>query len=118
TDDHARNHAGFWDGEHLTLTPAYDICPQSRTGNLASQAMLIVGDNRMSALAACLEAAPNFQLSGDAAKDIIDLQIGTIRDGWDDICKEAELSEVERNLFSRRMFLNDSIFEGTAEDLW
>ncbi|MXY64014.1 MAG: type II toxin-antitoxin system HipA family toxin [Gammaproteobacteria bacterium] len=118
TDDHARNHAAFWDGEHLTLTPAYDICPQSRTGNLASQAMLIVGDNRMSALAACLEAAPNFQLSGDAAKDIIDLQIGTIRDGWDDICKEAELSEVERNLFSRRMFLNDSIFEGTAEDLW
>ncbi len=118
TDDHARNHAGFWDGEYLTLTPAYDICPQSRTGNLASQAMLIVGDNRMSALAACLEAAPNFQLSGDAAKDLIDLQIGTIRDGWDDICKEAELSEVERNLFSRRMFLNDSIFEGTAENLW
>ena len=118
TDDHARNHAGFWDGEHLTLTPAYDICPQSRTGNLASQAMLIVGDNRMSALAACLEAAPNFQLSGDAAKDLIDRQIGTIRDGWDDICKEAELTEVERNLFSRRMFLNDSIFEGTAEDLW
>jgi serine/threonine-protein kinase HipA len=20
TDDHARNHAGFWDGKHLTLT--------------------------------------------------------------------------------------------------
>ncbi len=118
TDDHARNHAGFWDGEHLTLTPAYDICPQSRTGNLASQAMLIVGDNRMSALAACLETAPNFQLGGDAAKDLIDRQIGTIRDGWDDICKEAELTEVERNLFSRRMFLNDSIFEGTAENLW
>ncbi len=118
TDDHARNHAGFWDGEYLTLTPAYDICPQSRTGNLASQAMLIVGDNRMSALAACLEAAPNFQLSGDAAKDLIDRQIGTIRDGWDDICKEAELSEVDRNLFGQRMFLNDSIFEGTAEDLW
>jgi serine/threonine-protein kinase HipA len=28
TDDHARNHAAFWDGTHLDLTPAYDLCPQ------------------------------------------------------------------------------------------
>ena len=27
------------------------------------------------------------------------------------------LTEVERNLFGRRIFLNDSIFEGTAEGL-
>ena len=118
TDDHARNHAGFWDGKHLTLTPAYDICPQSRTGNVASQAMLIVGDKRMSTLSACLEAAPSFQLSERASKDIIARQISTIRDGWDDICRDAALTEVERNLFGQRMFLNDYIFEGTAEDLW
>ena len=117
TDDHARNHAGFWDGEHLTLTPAYDICPQSRTGNVASQAMLIVGAKRMSTLSTCLEAAPNFQLSETAAKDIIARQIGTVRDGWDDICEEAELTEVERSLFGRRIFLNDSIFDGAAEGL-
>ena len=117
TDDHARNHAGFWDGEHLTLTPAYDICPQSRSGNVASQAMLIVGDNRTSTLATCLEAAPNFQLSAKAAKDIIDRQTGTIRDAWDDICEEAALTEVDRNLFGQRIFLNESIFEGTPEGL-
>ena len=117
TDDHARNHASFWDGEHLTLTPAYDICPQSRSGNVASQAMLIVGDNRMSTLATCLEAAPNFQLSEKAAKDLIARQIGTIRDGWDDICEEAALTEVERNLFGQRLFLNDFIFEGPAKGL-
>ncbi|MYF89061.1 MAG: type II toxin-antitoxin system HipA family toxin [Boseongicola sp. SB0676_bin_33] len=118
TDDHARNHAGFWDGEHLTLTPAYDICPQSRSGNAASQAMLIVGDNRTSTLATCLEAAPYFQLGEKAAKDTIARQIGTIRDALDDICEEAALTEVERNLFGRRMFLNDYLFEGTAEGLW
>jgi len=28
TDDHARNHACFWDGEFLDLTPAYDVCAQ------------------------------------------------------------------------------------------
>ena len=117
TDDHARNHAGFWDGEHLTLTPAYDICPQSRTGNVASQAMLIVGDDRTSTLETCLAAAPNFQLSENAAKDIIARQIDTIRDGWDDICEEAALTDVERNLFGQRIFLNDFVFEGTAESL-
>ena len=117
TDDHARNHAGFWDGEHLTLTPAYDICPQSRTGNVASQAMLIVGDDRMSTLATCLVAAPNFHLNEKAATDIIALQISTIRDEWDDICEEAELTVVERNLFGQRIFLNDFIFEGTSEGL-
>ena len=117
TDDHARNHAAFWDGEHLSLTPAYDICPQSRTGNVASQAMLIVGDNRMSTLGTCLEAAPNFQLGETAANDVVARQIGAIRDGWDDICREAELTEVERNLFGQRIFLNDFIFEGAPQGL-
>ena len=117
TDDHARNHAAFWDGEHLTLTPAYDICPQSRAGNVASQAMLIVGDNRTSTLAACLEAAPHFQLGDKAAKDIITQQIGTIRAQWDDISEQAALTEVERNLFGQRIFLNDFIFEGAPEGL-
>ncbi|MDE0240084.1 MAG: HipA domain-containing protein [bacterium] len=118
TDDHARNHASFWDGKRLTLTPAYDICPQSRSGNVANQAMLIVGDNRTSTLATCLEAAPSFQLAEKAAKDIIDRQIGTIRDAWDDICEEAALTVVERNLFGQRIFLNGYIFEGTPEGLW
>ena len=118
TDDHARNHAGFWDGEHLALTPAYDICPQRRSGNVASQAMLIVGDNRTSTLATCLEAAPSFQLSGRVAKDIIARQISAIRDGWDDVCREAALTEVERNMFGQRIFLNDYIFEGTSEGPW
>ena len=117
TDDHARNHAGFWDGERLALTPAYDICPQSRSGNAASQAMLIVGDNRASTLAACLEAAPNFQLGRKAAKDVVARQIGAIRDAWDDVCEEAALTDVERNLFGQRMFLNDYIFEGAAKSL-
>ena len=117
TDDHARNHAGFWDGEQLTLTPAYDICPQSRIGNAASQAMLIVGDNRASTLAACIEAAPSFQLNEEEAKDIMARQIAVVREEWDDICEEAALTEVERKLFGHRLFLNDYVFEGAAESL-
>jgi hypothetical protein len=40
--------------------------------------------------------------------------IGTIRDARDDTCKEAELTEVERNVFGQRMFLNPFVFEGAT----
>jgi serine/threonine-protein kinase HipA len=38
-DDHARNHAAFWDGTHLELTPAYDLAPGQRSGDTFEQAM-------------------------------------------------------------------------------
>jgi serine/threonine-protein kinase HipA len=112
TDDHARNHAAFWNGKSLSLTPAYDICPQARNGREASQAMLINGDRRLSQVALCLEAAPAFLLSEAEATAIIVGQIETIRDHWDAVCKEASLSAVDKQLFWRRQFLNPYAFEG------
>ena len=106
TDDHARNHAAFWDGKDMNLTPAYDICPQGRSGNEASQAMLIIGDNRSSKLTTCLAAAHHFLLSEDQAKAIFEKQKDIINDKWDAICKEAELSEVDKRLLWGRQFLN------------
>ncbi|MDP5063208.1 MAG: type II toxin-antitoxin system HipA family toxin [Haliea sp.] len=117
TDDHARNHAAFWDGHQLTLTPAYDLCPQSRTGNVASQAMLIVGDTRASTLATCLAAAPYFQLEAPAAIDTINRQIRTVQAMWDTVCDEAKLTPIDRNLLSQRMFLNDFVFEGAPKSI-
>ena len=32
TDDQARNHSAFWDGSPADLHSAYDICPQTRSG--------------------------------------------------------------------------------------
>lgn len=115
TDDHARNHAAFWDGKALKLTPAYDICPQNRAGNEATQAMLIIGENRMSNLAVCLKAAPKFLLDETKATAIITHQIKTLHAHWTSICDEVALSEVDRKLFWKRMFLNPFIFEGTPE---
>lgn len=106
TDDHARNHAAFWDGKTLTLTPAYDICPQGRTGNEASQAMLISGTNNLSQLKTCLEAAKNFLLSEDDAHAIFTHHIESIENNWPSVCDEAGLSEVDRSLLWRRQFLN------------
>ena len=106
TDDHASNHAAFWDGQALTLTPAYDICPQGRTGNVASQAMLIAGNNNMSQLKTCLETAHNFLLSEDDAREIFGHLTAAIETHWQSVCDEAALSEVDKNLLWQRQFLN------------
>lgn len=106
TDDHARNHAAFWNGHDLTLTPAYDICPQGRTGNEASQAMLVSGNNNLSQLKTCLETAHNFLLSAEDARAIFEELTTAIEQHWDSVCKEAELSEIDKKLLWGRQFLN------------
>ncbi len=111
TDDHARNHAAFWDGTDMSLTPAYDICPQGRSGNEASQAMLISDDNRSSKLTTCLKTAHNFLLSENDAKVIFEKQKSIITERWDDICDEAELSQIERKYLWGRQFLNPFIVQ-------
>jgi serine/threonine-protein kinase HipA len=117
TDDHARNHAAFWDGHTLRLTPAYDICPQQRAGNEATQAMLVIGDKRLSKISVCLEAAPAFQLSADAAVAIVTHQVTVILNRWKQVCDEASLSPIDRRLFWRRQFLNPFAFEGAPPDV-
>ncbi len=117
TDDHARNHSAFWDGANLSLTPAYDICPQARAGGEASQAMLIIGDERASRISLCLKAAHLFHLPKNDALSIARHQIKTIRDHWAPVCTEAKLSEVDRNLLWRRQFLNPFAFEGAPAEL-
>jgi len=117
TDDHARNHAAYWNGRELTLTPAYDICPQARAGNEATQAMLIVGDDRFSRIDTCLKAAPLFLLSHDEAVALVRRQIEVILEYWDAVCADAQLSEIERELMWRRQFLNPFAFEGAPPAL-
>lgn len=115
TDDHARNHAALWDGHDLTLTPAYDICPQGRTGGEATQAMLITGNKRLSQLTLCLKALPQFLLGADRAYAIITSQIVTIRTNWNQVCDAAGLNEVDRAFLWGRQFLNPFALQGWSE---
>ena len=117
TDDHARNHAAFWDGAKLTLTPAYDICPQNRNGREAKHAMLITGDKRTSTLATCLEAAPHFLLREKAASELIEAQIEGIHAHWQQTAEAASLSELDKGTLWRRQFLNPYAFEGAPSGL-
>ncbi len=111
TDDHARNHAAFWDGRGYRLTPAYDLSPQPRTSGEASQAILLTGRQRDSRLTTCLTAAPAFGLTTDQAHALIDAQIAVIVRSWDQVGDAAGLTIPERRLLWRRQFLNPYCLE-------
>jgi serine/threonine-protein kinase HipA len=96
----------------LQLTPAYDICPQPRHGRTASQAMRIAGTDNSSRIVTCLEAAPHFLLNEGEAIRIVEEQIDCIEKNWSEVCDEADLSEVDRNLLWRNQVLNPFVFEG------
>jgi serine/threonine-protein kinase HipA len=117
TDDHARNHAAFWNGSELSLTPAYDICPQGRSGGEATQAMLIMGEQRNSQVSLCLKAAPLFLLNLDEATELVGSQIKTIKKFWTEVSDAAALTEVDRNFMWRRQFLNAFAFVDAPEAL-
>ena len=115
TDDHARNHAALWDGEELSLTPAYDLCPQNRSGREASQGMLIVGEDRRSQLQTCMNAASIFQLAQKEALEIIEQQILAIGHNWKETCKSAHLNRTDAAFLLGRQFLNPYAFEGLGK---
>lgn len=117
TDDHARNHAAFGDGGGLALAPAYDVCPQPRTGREASQAMRIRGVERRSRLSLCLAAAHKFLLAERQALEIAKRQIAVIGRNWNAVCGEARLNDADRRLLWRRQFLNGLAFEGLEDRL-
>ena len=110
-DDHARNHAAFWDGEMLSLTPAYDLCPQVRSGGEAAQAMAIGREGqRRSQFAVCIEAAHVYHLSTAEAREIVEAQVETITREWSDAADVARLTHAERERLWGRQILNEFTF--------
>jgi serine/threonine-protein kinase HipA len=113
TDDHARNHAAFWDGSMLTMTPAYDLCPQLRSGTEANQAMAIGRDGqRASRLSVCLDAAGTYLLSRAEASDIIDRQVTIIHEEWDEAAEAVGLTAQDKRQLWQRQILNPYIHTG------
>lgn len=111
TDDHPRNHAAFWDGATLALTPAFDICPQPRSTGEAAQVMAY-GPNgeRRSRLAACVAAAGVFQLSGLEAAAIVDECTTVVLNQFDEACEAVGAGEATRDLLWGRAVANESVF--------
>jgi serine/threonine-protein kinase HipA len=111
TDDHLRNHAAFWDGQHLRLTPAFDLTPQPRSGQTANQAIALSrSGERQSQLLLCRQVAKEFKLSLKEADQIIDQVISAIKSNWKDAVEHAELSTNEAKGLMGREFLNPYIW--------
>lgn len=111
TDDHLRNHAAFWDGRRLQLTPAFDLTPQPRAGQTANQAIALTRTGeRHSQLWLCRQAASEFKLSVKEAEQIIDHVISTIKSSWKEAVDHAELSMNEAQGLMGREFLNPYIW--------
>ena len=110
-DDHARNHAAFWDGLNLTLTPAYDLVPQPRSGETAAQAMAIDrSGGRASQFSVCVNAAPIYGLSRSDGLEIIEHQVAVIEHDWAEAADAARLTVAERNQLYHRQVLNPFAF--------
>lgn len=113
TDDHARNHAAFWDGECLTLTPAYDICPHLRTVKAVTQGMIIDGaEGDYSTLKNVLSVCERFEVSHEHARSLINDMQGTIKSYWREVCEEADLLPEERDMLWGNAILNPFCLKG------
>lgn len=111
TDDHLRNHAAFWDGQRLRLTPAFDLTPQPRSVQRANQAIALTRTGeRQSQLLLCRQVATEFKLSAKEAEQIIDHVISTIKSNWKDAVDHAQLSANEAKGLMGREFLNPYIW--------
>lgn len=113
TDDHARNHAAFvlGAGDDLRLTPAYDISPQPRSGQIARHPQFGPnGNDRDSRIAALVEAAPIYHLDVAKGQEIADRLVETIRSEWVDVCDQARLTSAQRDTLMGGPILNDFAF--------
>ena len=112
TDDHARNHAGFWTGEQLQLTPAYDIDPRPRASYEANQAMAVRGTDHRANLSLTLAAAGSIGLDQGRAERIILGQVEAIRDLFDEMAREVDLTPADYTALRNRAFLREFAFDG------
>jgi serine/threonine-protein kinase HipA len=99
-DDHARNHAAFWDGRNLELTPAYDLLPHLRTSHEVRQAMDIGrapssdrNGERASTRSTCIRAAHEYDLNPSEAAEIFDRQVDVITEQWHEVAEEVWLTK-------------------------
>ena len=109
-DDHARNHAFFWDGTRYQLTPAYDICPMLRFGLTANQAMIMGKQGRSSTLKNALSEAGLFGLTKEDAIFIKRELVDKIETHWAEASDYAELTKVQSDLLRRATVLSPGIF--------
>lgn len=111
TDDHARNHALFWDGHFVRLTPAYDLCVIPRNSLEFSLAMEVGEKGKRATLGNALSDCGRFGLSKEEASEMADGMEETIREHWQAVCDEAKITSQLADQLWERVVLSPVIKE-------
>ncbi|NMX11410.1 type II toxin-antitoxin system HipA family toxin [Mobiluncus mulieris] len=107
-DDHARNHAVFWDGAHMRLTPAFDIEPVRGASWNSNQAISFGADGqRESRLDVLIAASCCYGLSKADGQHIIEQILAAARDAFTEVFDETGLSpELTAGMFHPSIWEN------------
>lgn len=110
TDDHLRNHAAFWDGRHLTLTPAYDLAPGATREGAESTLTLSYGrsGDKLSNLEALIGFHYEYGLTSAEARTEVDRLREVISDQFDEAVDEMRLSSAISSQV-RLSFLHETV---------
>lgn len=109
-DDHARNHACFWDGQWLDLTPAYDVCPQPRAGISADQAMAVGEWGRKANLQNAISSCDHFGLNNEQARTVVEQMVDVVQNHWRETFSAAGVKGGDLDYLAQATILSESIF--------
>lgn len=88
-------------------SPVFSASPVQRAGEEANQALAYGRDGeRRSNLASLIARAADYSLDRQNARRVVDEVVTAVREGWAEAAERAALTEVDRNAFWGRLFLN------------
>lgn len=99
TDDHALNHLFEWDGQRLTMMPAFDVEPQLQDPEDRHHEMVIGAESRVGSLKNAIAAAADFGLSTGRAQERADELVQAVWAHWEDAAQAAGI--VDRDLLQK-----------------
>ncbi|MDN5745049.1 MAG: HipA domain-containing protein [Nocardioidaceae bacterium] len=118
SDAHARNHAAFWDGQALRLTPAYDLAPGPRSGETATQVMSYtrtidgLPGERASNFATLVDHCGVYDLETADAREIVDRIVDVIETEYEDAAEMNRMPSGDRARMFGRQFVNPGTLHG------
>ena len=112
-DDHLRNHAAFWDGTYLELTPAYDLAPAARREGAEITQTLAYGaaGEKLAHLGTLVDHASVYGLTRVEARARVDFLRGVVSDELPEAADEMRIPSGTLATI-RTSFLHDTVTRG------
>lgn len=106
TDDHVLNHLFGWDGQHLSLLPAFDLEQQPDIGALRSQEMIVGLEGKRATFANALSACLRFGLRPATARERLHALLDRCRQHCEAAFDEAGLDGADAEAMRQTLMLD------------